>query len=496
MELPDTHQASRSSYRDIVRSSALIAGSTGFSVVMRIVRMKVIAVILGPSGIGLLGVFSSVTQLAETAVILGVETTGVRSIADAKGKDDREAVARSTSILGKGTFWLGLIGSIVFLTLVFPISRFTFGDDDRAGALAILSLTIFFGSICAGRRAVLQGLRRIADLAAMNMVSAFSGTVIGVICIYFLGEQGIVPLLVAISAIAMLTAWWFSRKTRVASIEMTFAEVLRGMEPLLKLGVVFMSSTLMSAAVAYLSRVFLIRQFGMPEVGLYQAASVLSMLYTGFVLQAMGADFYPRLVAARDSNESNRLVNEQVEVGLLLAVPGVVATLTFSSLVINLFYSPAFLPAVEILRWQILGVLLQVAAWPLGYVLVAQGRSKLFFWSEFTTHGLHFLLIWMGVMAWGLVGTGIAYFLVYVFYIALIATIVRGLTGFKWSPANVRLGMLIAPLTLLVFTMQWVLTGGMAMLIGCAVTAAVSGYSLRKFHSILGWDALIKLSKT
>ena len=57
----------------------------------------------------------------------------------------------------------------------------------------------------------------------------------------------------------------------------------------------------------------------------------------------MGADFYPRLTAvADDHKECNRLVNEQAEVGLLLAGPGVIATLTFAPLVIWLFYSSAF----------------------------------------------------------------------------------------------------------------------------------------------------------
>ena len=72
----------------------------------------------------------------------------------------------------------------------------------------------------------------------------------------------------------------------------------------------------------------------------------------GFILQAMAADFYPRLTSsAGDNTACNRLVNEQTLVGLLLAGPGVLATLTFAPLVISLFYTAKFGAAVGILRW-------------------------------------------------------------------------------------------------------------------------------------------------
>ena len=95
----------------------------------------------------------------------------------------------------------------------------------------------------------------------------------------------------------------------------------------------------MTMGVAYLVRIIVLRRFGEDAAGFYQAAWTLGGLYVGFILQAMGADFYPRLtVVANNPCECNRLVNEQAEVGLLIAGPGVLGTLTFASLVIQVFY--------------------------------------------------------------------------------------------------------------------------------------------------------------
>jgi len=77
--------------------------------------------------------------------------------------------------------------------------------------------------------------------------------------------------------------------------------------------------------------------------------------------------------SANDNPACNRLVNEQTRVGLLLAGPGVLGTLTFAPVVIALFYSGKFGAAVGILRWICLGTTLQVITWPMSFIIVAKG---------------------------------------------------------------------------------------------------------------------------
>ena len=93
----------------------------------------------------------------------------------------------------------------------------------------------------------------------------------------------------------------------------------------------------------------------------------------------MGADFYPRLTAAiGDRHEANRLVNEQAQVSMLLAGPGVLATLVFAPLIVPVFYSAAFRDGIDLLRWLCIGVALRVITWPMGFIVVAHARQKVF----------------------------------------------------------------------------------------------------------------------
>lgn len=83
---------------------------------------------------------------------------------------------------------------------------------------------------------------------------------------------------------------------------------------------------------------------------------MLSHIHVNFVLQAMGMDYLPRLTRHKDDPvECNRLINEQTEVALLLAVPGVTALVMLAPLLLPLFYSHRFDEAVDVFRWQCLG---------------------------------------------------------------------------------------------------------------------------------------------
>jgi antigen flippase len=244
----------------------------------------------------------------------------------------------------------------------------------------LLSVAVFFGAIAGGQSALIQGMRRIVDLARMNVLGALFGTVSSIGFIYFFRQEGIVPSLIVVSVMACVTAWWYSRKIHIQALSMPWTVVGKEAALLLRLGIAFMASGFLTMGAAYVIRLIIVRRIGIEAAGFYQSSWALGGLYVGFILQAMGADFYPRLTAInQDDAECNRLVNEQATISLLLAGPGVLGTLTFAALVIALCYSSKFSEAVPVLRWICLGTTLRVIAWPMGFIVLAKGAQKIFF---------------------------------------------------------------------------------------------------------------------
>ncbi len=429
-----------SSPRQIFKSTALIGGAQVINMGIGIVRTKALALMLGPAGMGLAGLYMSATGLIGSVAGLGLNASGVRQIAEAAGTGDEIRIARTIVTVRRAAWFSGLLGMMVTLALAPVLSRATFGDNKHIFGVGLMSLTLLFGGISAGQSALLQGLRRLRDLAASQVLGVAFGAVVSIVLVWWLREKGIVPFLVAISAFGILLTWWFARQVPLKPVVVTWKETLADSRGLLGLGLAFMVSGLIGAGTAYLTRVLVQRQLGMEAVGIYSATWTLSSYYVGFVLGAMSTDFMPRLTAAaQDHPLLNRLVNEQTEMGILIAVPGVLATLTLAPWVLKLFYSGAFVMGTEVIRWQILGMFVRVASWPLGYVLVAKGKGLIFTLTELAYGVVNVGLIVVCMKLWGLNGVGISFALSYLGHTALVFGTAAWLTGFRWSATALKI---------------------------------------------------------
>jgi len=490
-EQPQKNSTERHTYGEILKSTLFVGGSSAVNIAISVVRTKAMAILLGPSGFGLTGLYGSIANLAQSVAGMGVNSSGVRQIAEAIGSSDPERIAKTTTVLRRTSTVLGLLGAISLVALSRPVSTLTFGSTEHSAAVCLLSVAVFLQLVSAGQGALIQGMRRISDLAMMGVFSALFGTLIGVPLVYFLREDGVVPSLVAVALMSLGVSWWYSRKIHVHTISMTLSQMGREVAALLKLGSAFMASGLMIMGVAYVVRIIVLRELGFEATGLYQSAWTLGGLYAGFILQAMGADFYPRLTASAHDNAScNRLVNEQARVGLLLAGPGLLATLTFAPAVITVFYSAKFGAAVGVLRWICLGTTLQVISWPLGYIVVAKGRQGLFFSTELAWTLASLGLAWSCVKSYGLNGAGIAFFASYVFYGLIIYLAVRRISFFRWSSFNKRTGLFFFSLILAVFFGHYILPVVWALCLGTVMTLVGGAYSVRVLTTLVSWDRM------
>jgi PST family polysaccharide transporter len=194
----------------------------------------------------------------------------------------------------------------------------------------------------------------------------------------------------------------------------------------------------------------------------------------------MQADFYPRLSALSDDHPTmNRLVNAQTEVGLLLAVPGLLATLALAPWIIRIFYTEAFMPAADLLQWFILGSLGRVIAWPMSFIMIATENSRWFLVTETAFGLLHLGFIWFGLIYFGVEGVALAFFALYVLYVVAVYRVSRHLNQFSWSPETRKLIIGLLPIVALAFLAGrfmplWPATG-----LGVALTVAASLLCLR-----------------
>lgn len=451
------------------------------------VRTKVVAILLGPAGVGLVGLYQSALGLVGIVAGLGIGQSAVREVAEAHGTGDKERVGRTIRVMRRTCWFSGLLGAGLTAALAWPISLWTFGSTDRVWAIALLGLTLLMGSISAGQNALIQGMRRIGDIARIQILSAIAGTSVSVGLYAWLGERGIVPALLLFAAVHLGISWWFARRVALPTAAITWPETAKHARRFISLGLAFMWGGLAGAGVAWVTRVWILRDFGMDANGIYQAAWVTSGLFAGFILRAMGMDFYPRLTAvAQDNQEVNRLVNEQTEVGMLLALPGLLGTLVFAPWIIRAFYTAQFLESAVLLPWFVLGIFGRVVSWPLGFIPPAKGAARWFAATETVFSGIELALVWVGLRWFGLVGAAAASAVLYVFVTIVVIWVAGRLSRFRWSPAVVRLLAVASILITGTFAVIVLTPPSFGMVSGGLITVATGFYCLRQITARVG----------
>ncbi len=430
------------SYGQILRSTSIVGGSQAINYILGMVRTKVVAVLLGPAGIGIVALYQSTLTLTGQLTGLGIGNSGVRQIAEAQASGNPQRAVKTVRVLRRACWFTGVLGWLVAAIFSWPLSVWAFDTPSRAVAIAILGVTLLFTAISGGQRALIQGSRRIGDLARMTVISAFLATVVAIGIYAVWGEDGIVPVLIVTALLNMAVSWWFARRVPLAAIEpVGWRETFTESKKLASFGFAFMWGGLLVALVDLGVRALVVRDMGLDGAGIYQATWALSGIFATFVLNAMGADFYPRLTgAANDNGLVNSMVNEQIEIGALIALPGLLATLGCGPLLLTIFYSREFVDGgAGLLPWFILGIYCRVISWPVGFVSLAKGAAGWFALAQTQFNAINFLFVWLLLGPVGLNGVGMAFVVAYLFSVMFNLVVSRRLSGFRWSASVTRL---------------------------------------------------------
>ena len=103
-------QEHRSSYRQIVKATSLFGGVQFFQIIISIVRSKFVAILLGPSGMGVVGLLTSSTGLITGLTNFGLGTSAVKNISEATATNDNERISTVILVMRRLLWVTGLLG--------------------------------------------------------------------------------------------------------------------------------------------------------------------------------------------------------------------------------------------------------------------------------------------------------------------------------------------------------------------------------------------------
>jgi len=490
-------QESKQGYRQVMKATSVFGGVQAFNILIGLVRTKFASLFLGPSGYGINSLLGSPLGIVGSVTGLGIGFSAIRNISEAYAQGDAELFSRTVITFRRWVWVTGTLGMVVTLLASPYLSYVSFGNYDYTWAYALLSVTLLLGSVSAGQGAVLYGTRRIKDTAKSASIGGVFGAVTAIPLYYFYGVGGIVPAMLAASVTSLCLTWFFSRRVKVQKLDVGFRESFREGLSFVKVGFMMMVSGLMGSVVAYGLTVFISHVGGEAQVGLYNSGWSITERFVGMVFAAMGADYFPRLSAVnRDNAKLAEVVNQQAEIGVLILGPLMLLYLLALPVIVPLLQSGAFLAIVPFSRWIVIGMLLKVLGWGMGFIALAKGDSGLFFRLELVATVIQTSSMMLGYYLFGLEGAGIAFVVLYVVYVLYLYLFYRARIGLRFSRELLKVLLVLQGLCLAAFLCVQTLPTIWANAINCILLLVSVAYSLYELNQRVDFSSYFKKLKS
>lgn len=186
----------KSSYKQIFKATSIFGGVQVFNIVISLIRSKFVAVLLGPTGMGISGLLFSTTGLIGSITNLGLGSSAVRNVSVAAAAGDQEKVGTTVSVMRRLVWITGLIGTLSTFFLSTFLSELTFGNKSYSVPFMAVSITLLLSQLSAGQNAIMQGMRKLNYMIKSDMAGALVGLFISIPIYYKYGINGIVPAII------------------------------------------------------------------------------------------------------------------------------------------------------------------------------------------------------------------------------------------------------------------------------------------------------------
>jgi PST family polysaccharide transporter len=399
----------KEAYKGIFKSTFLFGFVQVFNIFAKVGLNKVVAILLGPEGLGLIGLFQSTINILKTALGFGVSQSAVRDISEANGEKDLSRFSIVISVTKKIVWYTASLGAIITVIFSRYLSIITFGTEDYTIGFVWLSIVVFFSVLSDGYLSILKGLRQLRYLAKASLLGSIVGVVSAIPFYYIYGIEGVIPsLIISIASIAFF-AWFYQRKIIYTKVSVTLSLCVKEGKGMVKMGMAIMYVSLLGFISDYIIRSYVASNSSIEMVGFFQAGSTIITGYFGILITAMSIDYYPRLSAInKDNIKLTEELNKQCEVGLIIMAPLVVFFIFLMPFFIRVLYSEEFLISLDYINYAIFGILITICSNAMGMILLAKQKSNVFVYSVTFSRAVMIVLEVIGFKFYGLKGLGIA----------------------------------------------------------------------------------------
>jgi len=142
-------------------------------------------------------------------------------------------------------------------------------------------------------------------------------------------------------------------------------------------------------------------------------------MYLALFLASLQSYLLPELSKIEKGAALQLALSRAFHFALMLSLPLIIGLVVFKPLVMSLLFSDEFMPALDVLRWVLLGDFVRVLGWIMSTTLIARADMKGFALAEALWSVIFVSLAWV-LLPLGIEWVGVAYLVGYIAYLGLL----------------------------------------------------------------------------
>lgn len=401
---------SNNSYKSIFKATTLFAGVQGINILLNLLRTKLVAIYLGPDGVGLNAIYNETKELIHETTNCGMDQSGVRNISIAheemQGTGDNKNLLDSIKLTRSLVALLALAGTLMCIIFSYSLSLMTFSDTEHVWGYICIAPAVGMSTIICGEMTILKGSRMIKKIAGLSTVTIIVGILTNIPLYYLYGMEGVIPAILLFNVVQMLVVMRYSYKEFPPQLCFK-RSFLRAGKAMLILGGAFVLQGFMAHGARLSIQSYINNHGQLADVGLFNSTTLIITMYLGIFTSSLTADFFPRLSGCfSDLKERRLVICRQVDVLQIFTAPMLVAFLLGIHIIVPLLLSDKFTPIIPVLELALITCLVRSIAIPLQYLPLAAGDSKTYLFVDFVAYAFMVTIYVSCYNLWGLIGLG------------------------------------------------------------------------------------------
>jgi O-antigen/teichoic acid export membrane protein len=411
---------------DLVKVSFLNGVATVIRMLTGFVSVKVVAAVIGPAGVALLGQLNNFAQ-----IMLSVSNGGINAGVTKYTSEFSDSEKNYINYLGTG-FWITVSLSIVTsLILFFGAGYFSeniLHDLKYKSVFYVFGGTILFYTLNTLLTAVINGFKEYKKYVVANIIGSLVGMIFAVVLSTKFGVYGALLSAVTFQSIVFFItlgivtkSYWFKWKSFFLKFSKK-AAIQLGHYSLMAI-----VSAVTVPAGQIIVRNFIIRNRSITDAGLWEGINRISGMYLMVITTSLSVYFLPKLAELKTNNELRNEIFSVYKLIIPFLLFTTLAIYIFRIFIIHILFTSEFNGMESLFIFQLIGDILKIMGWVLGYLLLAKAMSKIYIILELVNFVLLVILSYFLVNWYGTVGATMAFSIVYLIYFAVLCYVFRNL---------------------------------------------------------------------